>query len=124
MTCKKCGKPIPEDAKYCTYCGERVIGMLQSSTTEQKMVYDEPEVKIMKERVFVADNVTTIFGWFGWIIFTHFLPIVGTLCMAWGSKSKSTQNYGKALLIIQLIIMVYAIIEWRKFSDIFEWIFS
>ena len=25
MFCRKCGKKIPDDSDFCTYCGERMI---------------------------------------------------------------------------------------------------
>ena len=132
--CKECGKKLGELDLYCPECGTKAESVNEADANEchslpiAKMTSEREDEKKApvkndgKEEIDREDKITSIGGWFGWIVFTHFLPIIGTLFMAFGSKSKSTQNYGKALLILQLILSLFVMAKWEAVSAILGWI--
>ena len=36
MFCRICGKKLPDDSRFCMYCGEKVIKVAESAKTEEK----------------------------------------------------------------------------------------
>ena len=39
MRCNHCGQPLPEDSKFCQYCGEK-ISLEAAAVTAEKMTVD------------------------------------------------------------------------------------
>lgn len=48
--CRKCGKQIPDDSKFCTHCGEAVIPTEQKPTVQSEPVV-EPKPSVQPEPV-------------------------------------------------------------------------
>lgn len=136
--CRECGHQFQGEEKYCPKCGTiiepgQIIKTSEQQAEEQTAAAPreketEPEgrveTKYVDRNVFVEKAPTTIIGWFGWMILTSILPLFGAMIMAFtgDEANKTRQNYGKALLIIQIILLFIAIIEWETISYIFEWL--
>ena len=54
--------------------------------------------------------ITTIGGWLGWIILISILPLIGSIIMSFAPKDESTKNYGRLVLIAQLILAAIGVL--------------
>lgn len=136
--CRECGHQFRGEEKYCPKYGtiieprqdekafeqqaESITAVAQSQNKNEPEVRDE--LKNVDNNVSAEKAPTTIIGWFGWMILTSILPVFGAMIMAVSGdeNNKTRQNYGKALLIIQIILLFIAIIEWETISYIIRWL--
>lgn len=57
MICKKCGKEIETDSKFCTFCGEKIEEVVQEELTEQPLKIDQTLKAQADEENNVVENV-------------------------------------------------------------------
>ena len=84
MYCAKCGKQIPEDSKYCNYCGNQIKKLPTPKThkTEKKSFFTDENLRtllILGARLFFggAFIYTGIRGFFK----TQGQTLIGLICI-------------------------------------------
>ena len=81
MQCKACGSVLPASAPQPVYSG--TAGYVPPA--------------------YQQSPVTSAVGWLGWTLLCGFLPIVGPIIMMFAPDDPSAKNFGKAMLVLQII---------------------
>jgi hypothetical protein len=99
MCCSKCGKPVADDTKFCSSCGEKVevhsgVENMIPTPTEKVVTKKTPE---KKKIIFIAIAVIVLVG----LVITYFIinpPISGSEVpydLKWGSTNEQVQMLDK-----------------------------
>ena len=101
QVCKKCGKEVPEDVKFCTSCGKEmaIAPLKQGRSVSQPTTPGQYAV------------VSTL-GWLGNLILLG-IPIVGLiLCFKWafGEGNHNRRNLARACLILMAVGIILCIV--------------
>ena len=101
MFCKKCGKELKDEDKYCPYCGEPV----DNDNLGQYRVYGQPENNNNNYPQYPANNDS---GSAWWGILALFMPTVGLIMyFVWRRKKPKT---AKVMLVGTIIGFVLNIL--------------
>lgn len=99
--CNQCGAELPDYYASCPNCGGQVIQNTQPQPAPQPM---GGYIPMSQQR-----TVTSMGGWFCWSLLIGFLPIIGSIIMMLTAKDPTAKNYGKLMLILQIIGIVLVI---------------
>jgi len=107
MFCRYCGMKIPDSAKYCIYCGQKMeydtSNGEENSYTTQSASDNVPPTTIIKEE---PAHYLSPWGYVGYkILFS--IPIVGFICLIIFSFNEeiNLKNYARAHFCYALIII-------------------
>lgn len=100
--CPNCGTQNADQYAQCVSCGT----VLPAAAPQP--VYNNTSGYI--PRAFQAPPVTSMGSWFLWSLLCSFLPIIGPIIMMKSANDPSAQNFGKAMLIWQIIGIAICVI--------------
>lgn len=100
--CNQCGAELPDYYASCPNCGGQVIQNAQPQPAPQPM---GGYIPMSQQRV-----ITTMGGWFGWSLLCALLPIIGPIIMMSCAKDPTAKNYGKMILILQIIGIILLVL--------------
>lgn len=132
MNCKKCGKKISKNVKFCTNCGEKVVleeEVKETKKTAEKVVAEKVEVKTTETKTSGLAIAGMILGILGLLLsffigpFAFLFPLLGLIFSIVSKNGKGFKIAGiitsVVALIIELIILLLGIF---LFSSIFSFI--
>jgi hypothetical protein len=102
--CNQCGAELPDYYTSCPNCGGQVSA---AAPQPQPQPYAQPTggyVPMSEQRV-----ITSVGGWFGWYLLCCVLPIIGPIIIMNCSKDPTAKNFGKLMLILEIIGIVLVI---------------
>ena len=110
MICQKCGAAIPDDASFCTICGEAQTLVYETSKIEQPVDATEP-VKKSGEGLAIASlilGILSIVSFFGSCCVGSMFTFVA------GVTSVLTGLFQIIIFVISLVGLVFAIVAKKK----------
>lgn len=122
MFCKKCGKQLSEDSRFCPNCGERVEIIEESKPVEPEIVQtdEEKEPRGPWKAFAIAGFAIGIFSIIGCMIpYVNLYVIsvgeIGIALSALGLKSKINHDKAKTGLVLGIIGLAVAIFMYIVF---------
>lgn len=109
--CPNCGTQNADQYAQCVSCGTVLPAAAPQPVYSGTSGYIPP--------AYQAPPVTTMGSWFLWTLLCSILPIIGPIIMMKSASDPSAQNFGKAMLIWQIIGIVLCIISMVMFSGMF-----
>ena len=105
--CNQCGAELPDYYASCPNCGGQV-----TQNTQPQQPYAQPYAQPTGGYIPRSEQrtVTSMGGWFCWLLLCNVLPIVGPIIMMLTAKDPTAKNYGKLTLILQIISMVLVVV--------------
>lgn len=103
MYCKKCGKEIADESKYCQFCGTSqrmnhlAVSEVEKKNTDQIFI----EVKEHMDKGKVTGKLYLIIGWISMLISLLFIPVAfGAISVIMGYLYRDTdEKMGTVLMI-------------------------
>lgn len=111
--CKNCGKEIPDDAVFCSYCGEQVMGNDVNSGLENSSSYQNSNYNSYQNDNYQNNNYNDYnkdyndSGNGGWGLLGCCIPIVGLiLWLVWKNEKPKTARVAGIGALVGVIIGV------------------
>jgi len=130
MTCPNCAADLPSGAKFCTACGASVPqtpppdGQLPQTPPQQPPVFSRP----MADNPFIEKSSPLTTGQYLLMFILTVIPVVNIIMAfvwAFGSADPSKRSFGRALLILFVILVLLLIFSSLAgvslLSDLFYW---
>lgn len=112
MICNECKRAIKDDAKFCPWCGSKVLIQAEENAPNNETVTTTATAKTVVQTPTYEEPISVK----EWLIMSliMIIPIVNIVMIfvwAFGSKEKKSKaNYFKALLIISGIAFAFIIV--------------
>ena len=97
--CNSCGADLPDYYTSCPNCGGTSLSQ------------GAPAAPAYSGYVPVSEQpreITSMGGWFCWLLLCGIIPIIGPIIMMSSAKDPTAKNYAKMTLIMQIIGLVLA----------------
>ncbi len=105
MFCKKCGKEVADDTRFCPFCGTQLSG----EETEKPVV--DPTPRVVENETKVKSNDDS--GSAGWGVLGFFFPIVGfILWLVWKKEKPNSSRAAGIGTLVSVILSVILFILW------------
>lgn len=119
MFCAKCGKELPDTAKFCSKCGFKVDHQLERKHEEESRYTDRRESEqINLEKILPASQGKRFLNMIiDWVFLYLFAMVVGfILAMAAFWEALGIENWNETLLGIMMFFLFYVFFEgiWGK----------
>ena len=122
MYCRRCGKQLSEDSRFCPNCGERVEIIEESKPVEPEIVQtdEEKEPRGPWKAFAIAGFAIGIFSIIGCMIPYVNLYVIsvgefGIVLSALGLKSKVNHDKAKTGLVLSIVGLAVAIVMYIVF---------
>ncbi len=102
--CPNCGASVTDNAPSCPSCG---IAFQQNPAYYNNQPYPPQQPVYVQQP---QPPVTSVGGWFGWMLLICLLPFFGLLIMRASTQDPSAKNYATCGLIMQLIALVLTVL--------------
>ncbi len=110
MFCTKCGKEIPEEAKFCPHCGASTNGEPQPNANRDTYFTPPPAPRYQQQPAQQTQETNTM-AIVGFVL-SFFITIAGLICSIIGYRNADSQygGNGKGLALAGIIISAISMV--------------